>query len=35
MLMQMTNDADDITAAVPKYIPKNVFKLAMLLTKIF
>jgi len=24
-----TNDADDITAAVPKYIPKNVFKLAI------
>ena len=22
-------DADDITAAVPKYIPKNVFKLAI------
>jgi len=24
-----TNDAEDITAAVPKYIPKNVFKLAI------
>ena len=24
-----TNDADDITAAVPKFIPKNVFKLAI------
>ena len=24
-----TNDADDITAAVPKYIPKNVFKMSI------
>ena len=24
-----TNDAEDITSAVPKYIPKNVFKLAV------
>ena len=24
-----TNDAEDITSAVPKYIPKNVFKLAI------
>lgn len=24
-----TNDADDITAAVPKYIPSNVFKMAI------
>ena len=24
-----TNDADDITAAVPKYIPKNVFKMTI------